>query len=114
MRWLKPNLKSFYGMLGHAGPMAEPAAEMRTQGVRRAMIDAMAGGDLSERYPQVARRIFHAGDIHALWYARSDLMHALAGEWGETVAQKKIAVLTRLFEGLLPEARGYRESRQPR
>ena len=114
MRWLKPNLKSIYGMLGHAGPLAEPTAEMRTLGVRQAMLAAMAGGDLSERYPLVARRIFYADDIKALWYVRSDLMAALAGEWGETVAQEKIAVLTRLFEGLLPEARGNRESRRPR
>ena len=114
MRWLKPNLKSIYGLLGHVGPLAGPAAELRTQGVRQAMLDAMAVGDLHERLPLVARRIFHADHIQDLWYARSDLMTALAGEWGETVAQEKMAELTRLFVGLLPEARSYQESRRPR
>ncbi len=113
MRWMKPNLKSIYGLLGHAGPQAEPAWDQRMDRVRQAMMDEMAVGDLSERYPMVARRIFYADTVHALWYVRSDLMTALAGEWGETLAQQKMAMLSRLFEGLLPEARNYRESRRP-
>ena len=112
MRWMKPNLKSIYGLLGHVGPLTEPASELRTEQVRQAMMDEMAVADLSERYPLVARRIFYADTVHALWYVRSDLMTALASEWGETLAQQKMAVLSRMFEGLLPEARRYRESRR--
>ena len=114
MRWAKPNLKSIYGLLGHAGPLAPPAAELRTQAVRQAMLDALSHGDLSERYPLVARRIFYADHIQDLWYARSDIMTALSSEWGETVAQEKITALTLLFDGLLPEARSYQQSRRPR
>ena len=112
MRWMKPNLKSIYGLLGHVGPQTQPASDLQTERIRQAMMNEMAVSDLSETYPLVARRIFYADTVHALWYVRSDLMTALAGEWGETLAQQKMAVLSRMFEGLLPEARRYRESRR--
>ena len=112
MRWLKPNLRSIYGLLGQAGPMAPPALAIRVEEVRQAMLDALAVGDLSETQPQIVRRIFYAQDIQTLWYARSDVMTALAGELGEAIAQEKIAALTRLFDGLLSEARG-RPTRPP-
>jgi len=41
-------------------------------------------------------------------------MAVLAEEVGETQARQTLGRLSRLFDGLLPEARAHRRSRQPR
>ena len=111
MRWSKPNLKSIYGLWGHAGPLAAPTPEPQLPALRKAMLDAMAAGTHGEQQRLVIRKIVSADSIQTLWYARTDLMHVLAGELGETAAEKKMAALTKLFKGLLPEARVARKSR---
>ena len=113
MRWLKPTLNSLYGLLGQAPPMPELAVELRTQGVRQAMLDVMAEEGFGERHPRVVRRIFYADDVEVLWYVRSDMMMALAGERGETFAQGKVDHVSGLFEGLLPAGLIPRKSRRP-
>ena len=110
MRWLKPNLNSIYNLLGRTTPRPVPAAAFRTEAVRQMMLEALTSGSVGERHPRVFRRIFHAEDVHALWYARSDLMMVLASEKGETFAEEKIADISRLFDGLLPKTIKY----QPR
>lgn len=114
MRWIKPNLKSIYGLLGQSAPPAAPVAPSRLQAVRVAMLDAAMACDIGKLHPHVVRRISYADDIRALWYARSDLMMALANERGEAFAQQQITNLSPLFDGLLPEAASYRQSRGPR
>ena len=51
----------------------------------------------------MARRIRFGGDALALWYARADLMGALAGLHGEQVARTRMVSLSVLFEGTLPK-----------
>ena len=114
MRWFKPNLKSIYGILGRPDPIARPDATIRVETVRRAMLDTMAADGIDIQYRQVFNKIRYAGSIQSLWYARSDVMGALAAERGEAFAQQRMADLSRLFSGLLPEARDYRPPRQPR
>ena len=110
MRWFKPNLKSIYSLLGQTAPSPEPAAAFRTEAVRQMMLDTMTTIGLEATYPHIFSRIFHAVDAQTLWYARSELMTALASEWGETFAREKIAAISGAFEGLLPEGFRY----QPR
>ena len=109
MRWFKPNLNSVYSLLGRTAPQASPAAAFRTEAVRQIMRETMTAIGLEQSHPQVYHRIFFAQDIQALWYARSDLMTALASEHGESFAQEKIAALSSLFDGLLPPSLKYRE-----
>lgn len=104
MRWLKPTLNSLYGMLGQGAPAPEASLELRTEQVRQAMLDFIALSEVGARHPQVVRRIRYADDIQGLWYARSDVMTAFADERGEGFAQEQVAVVSRLFDGLLPQA----------
>lgn len=107
MRWIKPSLTSIYSLLGKPPPAIEPAHAFRVEAVRQMMMDAMTSAGLDKSHPQVFRKISFALDIHALWYARSDLMTALASERGETFAHENIAAISGLFEGLLPQALRY-------
>lgn len=111
MRWLKPNLKSIYNILGRPDPVAQPSTATRIEAVRRIMLDAMASAALDIEHREVMRKIRYAGSIQSLWYARSDLMSALAGELGEEPARQRMHDVSHLFKGLLPEARDYRPPR---
>jgi len=101
MRWLKPTLRSVYGLLGNTPAPSNSTLEDGTEDVRESMLAALGEGG-SQHFPQITRRIRYAGDIHALWYLRGDLMAALASEHGEAVAREKIASITAQFRGLLP------------
>lgn len=106
MRRLKPALKSIYGALSQSGAKADRAVEVRTENIRRAMLEATPVGASGARHSEVFRRIHHAGDIETLWYSRSELMAAISAERGEEFARQAMSGISRLFEGLLPEARG--------
>ena len=109
MRWLKPNLRSIYGLLGNT-PAASPSAlEDATEDIRETMLSAL-GGSGSKDFPHLTRRIRYAGDIQALWYLRGDLMAALADMHGEKLAREHIARITEQFQGLLPGAMTSRPS----
>jgi hypothetical protein len=101
MRWLKPTLRSVYGMLGNAPPLSESLLDVGTEDVRESMLSSLGPGGL-RHFPQVTRRIRYANDIHALWYLRGDLMAALANMHGEAAAREKIASISAQFRGLLP------------
>ena len=49
-------------------------------------------------------------DIQALWYLRGDLMAALAAMHGEVAARQKVAAVTQMFQGLLPNGLNSRPS----
>ena len=74
----------------------------RLEDIRLAMLD-MLGEEGARQYPQVARRIRFGGDAQALWYARADLMAALADTAGERVARTRTESLSVLFDGMLPK-----------
>jgi hypothetical protein len=69
--------------------------------IRAAMLACLASCGPG-KHPHLAHRLKFAPDIAALWYARSDLMRALAASQGESMARAHIAGITLLFEGLLP------------
>ncbi len=112
MRWQKPNLKSIYGLLGQAGPPAEPYLGARMETVRQAMLDTMANAGLGQRQLHIVGRIQCAQGIQALWFVRTDMMTALAAELGEAAAREKIDALSALFDGLLPKGLSYQRPRR--
>ena len=103
-------MNSIYDLLGKPVPHAEPAATVRMEAARQAMLDTLTDIGLDRRHPMVFGKISYADNIQTLWYARSDLMAVLAAERGEVYAQDKIAAISALFEGLLPASFKYRQS----
>jgi hypothetical protein len=102
MRWLHPEaLSGLYSRWMRHAHDPERAAH-RLEDIRLAMLD-MLGKEGIDRYPQVARRIRFGGDAQALWYARADLMAALAGMHGEQLARTRMVSLSVLFDGMLPK-----------
>jgi len=102
MRWLKPNLRSsIYGLLGNPVTPSESVLETGTEDIRESMLNLL-GESGPKEFPAITRRIRYANDIQALWYLRGDLMAALAAMHGEMAARKKIASVTEMFQGLLP------------
>ena len=110
MRWLKPNLRSsIYGLLGNPVTPSESVLETGTEDIREAMLGLLGEGG-PKHFPAITRRIRYANDIQALWYLRGDLMGALASMHGEAEARQKIATLTAMFQGLLPNGLNSRPS----
>lgn len=103
MRWLKPGLRSIYGLIGNAPAPSQSVLDDGTEEVRETML-ATLGEAGWRQSPRVTRRIRYAGDIQSLWYLRGDLMGALAAMHGEVAARRKIAAITQRFEGLLPDS----------
>ena len=91
-------------------PPAEPAAAVRMEAARQSMLETLTSIGLDKRHPMVFGKISYADNIQTLWYARSDLMTVLAAERGEEYAQEKIAAVSALFDGLLPDSFKYRRS----
>jgi hypothetical protein len=101
MRWLKPTLRSVYGLLGNPPAATDSLLDEGTEDVRESML-ASLGPAGPRQYPQITRRIRYANDIHALWYLRGDLMATLASMHGEAAARQKMASISAQFQGLLP------------
>ena len=101
MRWLKPSIRSIYGLLGNAPEPTESLIEDGTEDIREAMLGTL-GEQGTRHFPHVTRRIRYASDIQSLWYLRGDLMACLASMHGESVARQRIASITAQFQGLLP------------
>lgn len=99
MRWAKTTLRnSFFGWIGHEVPAA-PAE--RIEEVRKAMLQALEQSSDST-YVALERKLLFAKDIGELWYARPDLMNAVAAKLGESEARLVLARVTVLFKGLQP------------
>lgn len=102
MRWFKyGGFATLYGRLSRQSGTDPERLAHRMEDIRLAMLD-MLGEQGIHQYPQVARRIRASGDALALWYARADLMSALAGLHGEQVARTRMVSLSAMFEGMLP------------
>lgn len=100
---------SFLSKLGLGGNDAERVVQ-RLEKIRAAMLDTL-GEDGAQKYPAVVRRVFHSKDAQALWYARGELMAALADLHGERVAHEMMAEVSTLFDGLLPKSLTPRRTR---
>lgn len=89
----------------------EPARpHPRLEELRLHMLDAVAPPTQLLRHAVLVRKLLLAPSIEALWYLRSEVMAALAGDHGEAVARRMLDTLTAQFTGLLPEAAAARAS----
>ncbi|MFD0667387.1 hypothetical protein ACT80S_06690 [Ramlibacter sp. MAHUQ-53] len=114
MRWLKPNLRSsLYALLGHGSEPSADHVHLALDRIRDAMLELL-GEDGQAAYPAFVRRVRFAADPQALWFARSDLMGALAALHGEARARQQLESVTAMFTGLLPASLEPRPSRHPR
>lgn len=103
MRWIPTTgFANLYERLVNTKPSAKRLAH-RLEQIRSAML-ALLGEEGAARYPQVVRRIQFSADEMALWYARSELMAALADLYGEETAHRRVARQTVLFKGLVPRS----------
>lgn len=94
-------ISSMQGLLGR--PVVEDnRATVRIEDIRQAMLDSL-GDEGCTSYPQIERRVLFAPDLQGLWYLRTDIMVAISSLQGEGVANQKIRLITRMFEGLLPK-----------
>jgi hypothetical protein len=109
MRWLKPTLRSVYGLLGNPPAPTDSILEEGTEDVREAMLSAL-GDKGTRQFPHVTRRIRYASDIQSLWYLRGDLMATLSSMHGEVAARQTVARITAQFQGLLPGSLSSRPS----
>lgn len=75
----------------------------RVERVRDAML-GLLGDEGARRHPHVVRRIQFSVDEMALWYARGELMAALADLYGEEAAHQHLSRQTALFKGLVPKS----------
>lgn len=95
MRWAKTSLRnSFFGWLAHQ-PAAEPSE--RLEDIRKAMLQLLEQGP-DGRNSAVERKVLFAHDLDELWYARPDLMTAIAEARGESAAHACLADITRMFD----------------
>lgn len=109
MRWLRTNLKdSFVALLGGENTDLENLEE-RIDGIRKFMLHEL-GESAKKNNPRLVRTVTFAPEVQDLWYARGELMAAFSDLYGETLARQKIAQVTGLFKGLLPEALNSRPS----
>lgn len=114
MRWFKPNLRSsVYALLGHTATPSADRLRDAVDAIRQDMLELL--GDRGQAsHPHFVRRVRFANDLQALWYARSELMTALADQHGEAQARQLLDTVTLRFEGLLPPSLNARPSRRPR
>ena len=82
---------SLFGWIAPA-PKAVADRAKRLEAIRHAMLSALS---------DLGRRLRIADDFQTLWYARSELMHAMASRMGESHAKAQMAVITDMFEGLV-------------
>lgn len=103
MRWLKPNLRSsIYALLGHGPAPSALHVESAIDQIRQAMLDLLGEQGVT-RHPLLVRRLRYATEVQALWFARNELMAALAAAHGEAKARRAVDEVTVLFKGLLPQ-----------
>lgn len=103
MRWITSTM--FANLLDRLMSRERDAKRVarRVDEIRGAML-GLLGDEGMQRYPQVARRIQFSGDEMALWYARGELMAALADLYGEEAAHQRVKGQTALFKGLVPKS----------
>jgi hypothetical protein len=79
--------------------------ENRVNEIRQAMLDCIFDClPHTAAPPAILQKIQFATAIQTLWYLRVDLMALLSEHGSETLAKAKIAAITDMFRGLLPNA----------
>lgn len=101
MRWMKPGLRNtISALLGADIRKDSPEA---LEPVRRAMLAAL-GEEGAEMNPRLKHRLMYLHDVHALWFARSEMVAVLSHLHGEAKAVDTVISLSPVFQGLLPKS----------
>lgn len=79
------------------------------ENIRRAMLQSMGEPDATGG-SVVQLRVTYAESLQDLWYLRGDVMATISAAKGESVARTKIAQISELFKGKLPNGLGSRSS----
>ncbi|WP_310567520.1 hypothetical protein [Hydrogenophaga sp.] len=98
---MKPGLRNtISALLGSEVRRDSPEA---LEPVRQAMLAAL-GEKGAEMNPRLKHRLMYLHDVHALWYARSDMVAVLSSLHGEAKAVDTVIRLSPVFQGLLPKS----------
>ena len=101
MRWMKPGLRNtISALLGTEVRKDSPEA---LEPVRIAMLSAL-GEEGAAMNPRLKHRLMYLHDVHALWYARSEMVAVLSSLHGEAKAVDTVIGLSPVFQGLLPKS----------
>ena len=105
MRWGKTTLRnSFFGWLSPSQePVLSDDVEVRVEEIRHAMLLSLSETG-KPRELALGRKLRSTDDIQTLWFARSDLMQSMAANLGETHAREQMAIITKMFNGLISES----------
>ena len=104
MRTGKLNLKcTFFNLLGHVSGARHGRHHTpeQVERLRQAMLGALGEAGVAA-HPVLARRLRYIDDAIGLWYARTELMAALADHFGEGRAREVMDQLNAQFAALLP------------
>ena len=102
MNWFSSSRGLAGGDAADAGPALATHQE-RTEALRSAMLEALAGIGPAPEARALMHRIHFAGDAVCLWYMRPEVMSMLASHHGEAVARQTLARLGIHFQGILPQ-----------
>lgn len=104
MRLLKSQPQSMFNMLGSAKKPESRNTQARTEAVRAEMLRIMSESGLDAQYEHLFHKIRFATSAESLWYARSELMFALATAIGERRAHEHLIDISERFAGLITQA----------
>lgn len=114
MLWITSLRSGFATLLAEPRQACAASTQQALEQLRQAILATMEDAGLQGQQAELLNKVRYAGSVRTLWYARTDLMMALAASRGEAYAQQQLEQLSRRFLGLLPEARHYRAGRLPR
>lgn len=104
MKWTISKFKtSLMGLLGKPEPASNSTIDNRCEDIREAMLLVMEQCDSNAATAAVANRIFHAGNIEALWYLRSTVLAHLIVARGENRARELLLPIKLMFKGFIPD-----------
>ena len=110
MRWNPSYLKAGVdNLIGCFSIPKKNATTASLESIRQAMLDAI-GPSGASKFPVVQLRVSYANDVEDLWYLRGDLMASIANLDGEATARARLAQISEMFRGLLPNGLSSRPS----
>ncbi|HVZ44954.1 MAG TPA: hypothetical protein VHA82_14175 [Ramlibacter sp.] len=103
MDWFRSGISTLTGFFVEVAPASSPTSVERAQGIRAAMLAALAE-EGAARYSRLAQRIRYCLQPRMLWDMRGDLMNALSLMYGESRARELMTDVDSRFAGAVPAA----------
>jgi hypothetical protein len=100
MRWIKPGFaNSLHNFFAQTSITLRSQPTDCTEEIREAMLGLLGDRVDDRSTAALVKRLRLATDVQDLWFARGNLMSALAVLYGEGLARQKINALNALFDG---------------